>query len=167
MTQYSRRQVLKMVGLVSGACAAGSFWAWPRLNAAPLATPGALSNDFLQVSRLLTQRDNLNAGVASALLLAFADADKGFGDKLAQLAKLLQDQPELLQQERLAFPAEQVASEKLAKTILASWCSGVVGKGNQARYVTYINTLPNQWVSHKLVPPSYSYGPCGSWAKQA
>lgn len=166
MTQYSRRHVLKIVGLATGACAIGPFWAWPRLNAAPLEAPAA-SGDFMQVSQWLTQQDNLNAKVGTALLLAQTQADPAFAGKLAELKHLLQSQPALLQQDRLTFPADQAASEKLAKTILSGWCTGVVGKGNKAQYVTYINTLPNQWVSSKLVPPSFSYGPCGSWAKQA
>lgn len=166
MTQHSRRHVLKMAGLAAGTAAIGSFWAWPRLGAAALAAPAPASEDFMQVSQWLTQQDNLNTRVASALLLALTQADAGFGAKLAQLKALLQAQPALLQQERLAFGADAAASEKLARAIMTAWCNGVVGKGKQAQYVTYINTLPNQWVSAKLVPPSFSYGPCGSWSRQ-
>lgn len=120
----------------------------------------------MQVSQWLTQQDNLNEKLGRALLQAMSSADNDLAGKLGQLKNLLQSQPALLQQDRLNFAESDAASEKLARAILAAWCNGVVGKGKQAQYVTYINTLPNQWTSARLVPPSFSYGPCGSWAKQ-
>ena len=79
---------------------------------------------------------------------------------------MLQSQPALLQKERLTFATADAESEKLAKVILGGWYNGVVGKGKDALYVTYINTLSSQLVSDKVVPPGFSYGPLGSWAKQ-
>jgi hypothetical protein len=164
MNHYSRRRVLKMVGLVTVASAAGQLLPLPPLRAAqPEATLAGL-DDLMLVSRGLTQQDNLNITVGRALLQALNHTQKGFIGSLLQLKTLLQNQPELLQQDRLTFA--DADSEKLAKVILGGWYNGVVGKGEHALYVTYVNTLANQLVDDKLVPPSFSYGQCGSWAQQ-
>lgn len=165
MTHYSRRRVLKMVGLVTIASAAGQLLPLPRLNAAQSKPSVAGLDDFMQVSQLLTQQTALNTTVGGALLLALNQTQKGFVSALTQLKTLLQHQPELLQQDHLTFTGD-ADSEKLAKAILGGWYNGVVGKGNQALYVTYVNTLANQLVNDKLVPPGFSYGECGSWAQQ-
>lgn len=165
MTHYSRRRVLKMVGLVTIASAAGQLLPLPRLNAAQSPPSVAGLDDFMQVSQWLTQQTTLNTTVGRALLLALNQTQKGFVTALAQLKTLLQNQPELLQQDHLTFAAD-ADSEKLAKVILGGWYNGVVGKGNHALYVTYVNTLANKLVDDKLVPPGFSYGECGSWAQQ-
>lgn len=164
MNHYSRRRVLKLVGLVTVASAAGQLLPLPRLRAAQPDAPVAGLDDLMQVSRWLTQQDSLNLTVGRALLQALNQTQKGFIGSLLQLKNLLQSQPELLQQDHLTFA--DADSEKLAKVILAGWYNGVVGKGQHALYVTYVNTLANQLVDDKLVPPSFSYGECGSWAQQ-
>ena len=166
MKHYSRRRVLKMVGLVAVTSAAGHLLPLPRLNAAQPDPQDAALTDFMQLSQQLTRLDDLNDTVGLALFHALNQTQKDFTAGLSQLSSLLSSQPTLLQQERLQFAERDAASEKLAKAILASWYNGVVGKGNSALYVTYINTLANQLVNDKLVPPGFSYGACGSWAKQ-
>ncbi|WP_343741059.1 sugar dehydrogenase complex small subunit [Herbaspirillum huttiense] len=166
MTHPTRRRVLKVAGLMAGAGAAGLFWSLPHRVAAQNNPATLPVDDFLQVSRQLTERQDLSPKLGAALLLALSKTEKDLAARLQSLKGLLQAQPALLQAERLAFPAEQGDSEKLARVILGSWYDGVVGKGKNAQYVTYINTLSNGLVSGKLVPPSFSYGPCGSWSRQ-
>ncbi|MFT4274448.1 MAG: sugar dehydrogenase complex small subunit [Pantoea sp.] len=166
MKLYSRRRVLKMAGLVVITSAAGLLLPLPRLNAAQSLANASAQADFIQVSQWLTQQENLNSAVAHALLIALNQTQQNFMAGLTQLKALLQSQPELLQQEQLTFAASDAASEKLAQAILGGWYNGVVGKGKHALYVTYVNTLANQLVNDKLVPPSFSYGKCGSWAQQ-
>lgn len=166
MKHYSRRRVLKMAGLVAITSAAGHLLPLPRLNAAQPAAQANTPEQFMRVSCLLTQQDDLNETTGAALFHALDTTQKGFLAALNQLDALLSQQPALLQQERLQFAESDRASEALAKAILAGWYNGVVGKGNSALYVTYINTLASKVVSDKLVPPSFSYGKCGSWAQQ-
>ncbi|MDQ1224050.1 hypothetical protein QE443_000211 [Pantoea ananatis] len=166
MNHYSRRRVLKMVGLVAVTSAAGHLLPLARLNAAQ---PDAQTDEldiFLQVSQQLTQQDELNETVGAALYDTLSQTQKNFSSALLRLSNLLTHQPDLLQQERLPFAESDAGSAKLASTILSGWYTGVVGKGKNARYITYINTLANQIVNDKLVPPSFSYGVCGSWASQ-
>ncbi|NQE51349.1 sugar dehydrogenase complex small subunit [Herbaspirillum rubrisubalbicans] len=166
MTHTPRRRVLKVVGLMTGAGAAGLFWSLPSWVTAQNNAAAVPVEDFLQVSQQLTQRQDLSPRLGAALLLALSKTEKDLATRLSSLKGLLQAQPALLQAERLAFGLEQADSEKLARVILGAWYEGVVGKGKQAQYVTYINTLSNGLVSGKLVPPSFSYGPCGSWSRQ-
>ncbi len=163
---YSRRRALKLLGLVTLTSATGQFLALPPLKAAQSpASPAALA-DFMQISRLLTQLDELNTTLAQALLMTLEQTHPGFASALTQLKNRLQNQPALLQQDRLTFSSADAESEKIAQAILGGWYNGVVGKGKGARYVTYVDTLAAQAVSDKLVPPSFSYGPIGSWAHQ-
>ncbi len=122
--------------------------------------------DFISVSQALTAQQQLNPTVAQALLLAFMQTDKNFVSRLTRLNTLFQEQPELLGEQKIAFSADDADSESLAKAILDGWYEGVVGKGFDAIYVTYVNNLANLLVSDKLVPPSFSYGPMGSWAQK-
>ncbi|WGY45697.1 sugar dehydrogenase complex small subunit [Vibrio sp. ABG19] len=166
MTNYSRRRVLKMVGVVTIAGAAGQLLPLSSLHAAQPPAKLPQLDGFLQVSRLLTGIDTLNETVAHALVIALDKTQKDFAASLIQLKTLFQSQPELLEQEQLAFGDIHANSEQLAKEILSGWYNGVVGTGFDALYVTYINNLANQLVSDKVVPPSFSYGPIGSWAQQ-
>lgn len=155
-----------MAGLAALTSAAGTLLPLPALKAAQAAAPAPALAEFIQVSQKLTQQDDLNSAVGTALFHALTLTQKNFTMALTQLSALLTSQPALLQQERLAFAESQAAEEKLAKIILGGWYNGVVGKGNAALYVTYVNTLASQLVKDKLVPQSFSYGKCGSWAQQ-
>lgn len=166
MKHYSRRGVLKMVGLIAVTSAAGELMPLPRLNAAQPKPQAAALADFMQISSQLTQQETLNPTVGAALFHALSLTQKNFIIGLSQLKALLHNQPDLLKQDRLQFPVSDAIGEKLAKSILGGWYNGVVGKGNNALYVTYTSTLASQLVKDKLVPPGFSYGACGSWAKQ-
>lgn len=166
MKQYTRRRVLKLAGVVALTGVAGQILPLPKLNAAmPTRHTQGLA-DLLQISRQLTMQTSLNEAVGLALFNALQLIQPNISQELGQLKQLLAQQPELLEQPLLSFPESNTSEEKLAKTILAGWYSGVVGKGKQAIYITYVNTLANQLVADKLVPPSFSYGPCGSWQKK-
>lgn len=166
MKHYSRRGVLKMAGLVAMTSAAGQLIALPRLNAAQPEPQVTALADFMHISSLLIQQETLNQTVGAALFHALSLTQKNFIIGLSQLKALLHNQPDLLKQDRLQFPVSDAIGEKLAKSILGGWYNGVVGKGNDALYVTYTSTLAGQLVKDKLVPPGFSYGACGSWAKQ-
>lgn len=166
MNLYSRRRVLKMAGLVGVTTAAGHLLPLPQLNAAQPDPQAPALADFMQLSTLLVQQDGLNTTVGAALFHALSKTQKNFAVGLTQLKALLTSQPERLEQDLLHFAESESTNEKLAKAILGGWYNGVVGKGNDALYVTYVNTLASQLVKDKVVPPGFSYGACGSWARQ-
>ncbi|WP_251978698.1 sorbitol dehydrogenase family protein [Salinicola avicenniae] len=163
MTDISRRRVIQMAGGFALTGVAGRWLAVPEALAAAEAPATDQMNDFLAISRQLTQNESLDENLAGALLQAGKLALADFDDRLARLKSLLSEQPQLLAQPTLAFGEAHAAEETLARDMLSGWYTGVVGSGEQAVYVTYLNSLSNQVVADTLVPPSFSYGPCGSW----
>ncbi|WP_454688326.1 sugar dehydrogenase complex small subunit [Achromobacter aloeverae] len=163
MTHPTRRDFLKFtsIGLISAAT--GELLPVRFGHAAEPAADAAQLKRFIGVSGQLTQRDTLDPALAQALLHAFVQTNKFFDAQLAALADLLAQQPALLNGDKLKFPDDQAAQQKLAQAVLSGWYTGVVGSGKDALYVTYVNSLSNRLVADVLVPPSYSYGPCGSW----
>lgn len=162
MTQFSRRYVLKVAGAFALTGVAGQTLFSGSAQALAEASQATLET-FLNVSGALTARDDLDHDFARALLHGHRLVDEQFVEALSQLETLLKAQPALLSSSRLAFPEDQSAREATARAVLSGWYTGVVGQGDQALYVSYVNTLANVAVDDALVPPSFSYGPCGSW----
>lgn len=150
----SRRGALKAVGAVMLAGVAGQLLLSSRARAAlSSATPGL--NLFLDVSRQLTGKPELNVVLGQALYPALQAAVTDLDATLARLQALLaQGEP---------IAAEHKAELALSQTMLQGWYLGVVGKGKKAVCITYVDALSNLAVADTLVPPSYSYGPCGTW----
>lgn len=153
----NRRLVLKAAGL--GAVMLSSI-AGPLLlsQQARAGLPPATSNlaVFTTVSAALTGRGNLDPALAQALYQAFQAAVKDFDTTLLKLRGAMTG-------EELTFSDEQKAEQGLSQSILQAWYLGVVGKGKKAVCVTYTEALANKVAAPILVPPSYSYGPIGTW----
>lgn len=93
MNHYSRRRVLKMVGLVAVTSAAGHLLPLARLNAAQ---PDAQTDEldiFMQISQQLTQQDELNETVGAALYDTLSQIQKNFSSALLRLSSLLAISP--------------------------------------------------------------------------
>ncbi|MCP1315840.1 sorbitol dehydrogenase family protein [Halomonas sp. 707D7] len=163
MATLSRRRVIQLAGGFALTGVAGRWLTLPEAWAEPVGAPADELSDFLEVSRKLTQRDELDEHLAGALVLASTLALEGFGERLARLKALLDERPALLERSPLDFGDDFTDQETTARQVLGGWYTGVVGSGDQAIYVTYLNALANRVVADKLVPPSFSYGPCGSW----
>lgn len=150
----SRRGALKVVGAAMLAGVAGQLLLSSRAKAAlASASPGL--NLFLAVSSELTGKPDLDVVLAQALYPALQAATPELDATLGKLQVLLrQGEP---------IPAEHKAELALSQAILQGWYLGVVGKGKKAVCITYVDALSNLAVAGTLVPPSYSYGPCGSW----
>lgn len=155
--QINRRLVLKAAGL--GAVMLSSI-AGPLLlsQQARAGLPPAAGNlaVFATVSATLTGRDSLDTALAQALYQAFQLAVKDFDTTLLKLRGAIAG-------EEITFSEEQKAEQSLSQSILQAWYLGVVGKGKKAVCVTYTEALANKVAAPILVPPSYSYGPIGTW----
>lgn len=145
----SRRGALKVVGAVMLSGVAGQLLLNTRAKAA-LAPAGQGLQDFIAVSRELTGKAELNATLALALHAALQKASPEFDAALLKLKDTLAAQGE--------------PDKALVQTILQGWYLGVVGKGKKAVCVTFVEALSNRAVADVLVPPSYSYGRCGTWS---
>lgn len=158
----TRRRALQALGAALLSGAAGQLLLSTRARAAlASATPGL--NDFIEVSRSLTAQPALDATLAHALYAAFRRSAPDIDTALAALKTTLAQGAALAQADKTAFGDEEKAQEALSQAILQAWYLGVVGKGGKAACVTYVDALANRAVEGILVPPSYSYGHCGTW----
>ncbi|MBV7536548.1 sorbitol dehydrogenase family protein [Duganella sp. sic0402] len=151
----SRRGALKVVGALMLSGAAGQLLLTSRAKAA-LASASPQLNAFMAVSATLTGKPQLNVLLGQALHPALQKAVPDFDATLAKLQALLAQGDDL--------SADHKAEQALSQAILQGWYLGVVGKGKKAVCVTYVDALSNLAVADVLVPPSYSYGPCGTWS---
>ena len=153
----NRRLVLKAAGLgaVMLSSIAGPLLLSQQARAGLQPAAGNLAV-FTTVSAALTGRGSLDPALAQALYQAFQVAVKDFDTTLLKLRGAMTG-------EEITFSDEQKAEQGLSQSILQAWYLGVVGKGKKAVCVTYTEALANKVVAPILVPPSYSYGPIGTW----
>lgn len=159
----SRRGALKALGALALSGVGSQLLLSTRASAA-LAPAGRGLEDFIDVSRTLTGKAEINPTLALALYQAFARNSPEIDTALAGLKTALGAGEVLAQDDKTAFAEAQKAEQALAQAILQGWYLGVVGKGKKSVCVAYVETLSNRAVADVLVPPSFSYGPCGSWS---
>ena len=156
--QMKRRLVLKAAGLgavmLAGVAGPLLLSQQARAGLTPASNNLAL---FTKVSQTLTGRASLDPALSQALYQAFQAAVKDFDATLPKLNSALGGVD-------LSFTDAQKAEQSLSQSILQAWYLGVVGKGNKAVCVTYTEALANKLAAPTLVPPSYSYGPIGTWS---
>jgi hypothetical protein len=158
MTPYaiSRRRALQALGAVALAGAAGRLLSATRERTAlDVAGPGLA--DFNAVSRILTGQPAPDPALALALYGAMRRATPDVDAGLAALKAVLAQGGDIV------FTDDQEAQRALSQAVLQAWYLGVVGKGKQASCIAYLDALANRAVAAELVPPSFSYGPCGTW----
>ncbi|MRW89843.1 hypothetical protein GJ699_07595 [Duganella sp. FT80W] len=158
----SRRSALKALGVATLASVAGQLLLATRAKAA-LEPAGQGLKDFLAVSTTLTGKNDLNPTLALALYKAMQQTQPELDGALLKLKTALAQDTVLAGGDKTAFADEQKAEHALSQAILQGWYLGTVGKGKKAVCVTYVDALSNRAVADTLVPPSYSYGPCGAW----
>lgn len=154
----SRRRALHALGALALSGSAGHLLSATRTRQARAgAGPGL--DDFAAVSRTLTGKGALDPALMLALYRAMQDSTPHLDKALASLKAALAARPDDGQ------PLDGLAPEQqaLSRALLQGWYLGVAGSGKSAVCVAFIDTLANRAVAAELVPPSYSYGPCGSW----
>ena len=159
----SRRGALKALGALALSGVASQLLLSTRAVAA-LAPAGQGLHDFIAVSSTLTGKAEVNPTLALALYQAFLKSSPEIDGALARLKTTLLGADVLAQEDKTAFAEAQKAEQALSQAILQAWYLGVVGKGKKSVCVAYADTLSNQAVADVLVPPSFSYGPCGTWS---
>jgi hypothetical protein len=159
----SRRGALKALGALALSGVASQLLLSTRAVAA-LVPAGQGLHDFIAVSSTLTGKADVNPTLALALYGAFLKSSPEIDGALASLKTTLLGADVLAQEDKTTFSEAQKADQALSQAILQAWYLGVVGKGKKSVCVAYADTLSNQVVADVLVPPSFSYGPCGSWS---
>lgn len=156
----SRRRALQVLGAAALSGVAGSLLSATRARTFAKAEGPALAA-FTRVSGILTGKKGFDLALAMALYQALRETTPDFDAGVASLAASLEQAAGA--DGKLAFDDAHRSQQALAQAILQAWYLGVAGKGKQALCVAYIETLSNRAVAAELVPPSYSYGACGSW----
>lgn len=159
-TVIGRRRALRFVGAAMLSGVAGSLLSATRTRTFAQADGAALAV-FTQVSGVLTGKSGFDLALAMGLYQALRQTTPDFDAGLVALKVSLAQGAGA--DGVLAFDDEHKPQGALAQAILQAWYLGVAGKGAKAQCVAYIETLSNRAVAAELVPPSYSYGACGSW----
>ena len=118
---------------------------------------------FINISSFLTGRSSLDPDSSARLYEALTLDNPQFGADLRELLIWVREHkihPAELQKE-LDASAPRLAN--LPPKIMTAWYTGIVGEGAGARCVTFETSLMHQLVADRLDPPSYCYGPHGSW----
>ena len=153
----SRRRLL--AGLVTAYTASLIPWAL----AAPVADAG--HGAFVAVSAILAGKRVLNSILGKRLHAALVDIEPGLDADCQALLKQIEAQqidPAKLQG---VLDAAHSRLAPLPRKIMRAWCLGLIGDGEAARCVAYENALDAVMVADVLKPPTYAYGPYGSWSK--
>lgn len=141
-----------------------SFIPWSAAHAqAGAAAPVAAPDAFLSVSRLITGRATLDAAQASRLYAGLVAAVPQFSAQLTALAAFIAGNASTAEQLQTSLDTAKAPFAKLPGVIATAWYVGVAGSGVAAHCVTYETSLMNVVVADRLKPPSYAYGPYGSW----
>lgn len=159
-SNIARRRALQMVGAAMLSGVAGSLLSATRTRSFAKADGAALTV-FTKVSGVLTGKPGFDLALAMGLYQALRQTTLDFDAGLLALQASLEQGAGA--DGMLAFDEQHKPQQALAQAILQAWYLGVAGKGAKALCVAYIETLSNRAVSAELVPPSYSYGACGSW----
>lgn len=147
--------------LLGGFLAAGAVQLAPwALAAAPAATA---SPGFMALSRYLTERDDLNPGLAARLQAAWQELDNKFGANVDALWQWVQANQVALADLNTRIKAEKPELAHVPGQLMQAWWLGIAGSGHDTRVVAYEFALNAQLVAGKLRPPSYLYGLHGSW----
>jgi hypothetical protein len=150
-----RRTVL--AGIVGGFAAA----LIPRaLSVSPDAEPAS----FLALSAFLVGRGKLDAQQAQRLFDALKSDDPKFPAAIRDLlAYVNARKPDPMQLQQM-LDEEKSPLAAVPRAIASAWWLGIVGTGDNARCLAFEKALNAQLVADVLKPPTYAYGPHGSWS---
>lgn len=151
-----RRRVL--AGMLTAYTASLIPWA----VAAPVANRS--EGVFLALSAIMVGQTALDAALGSCLHSALVTASPHFDADARALLALIDSQhidPAKLQ---ATLDASQSPLAPLPRKIMRAWCLGFVEHGDAVQCLAYEDALDAVFVSDVLKPPTYAYGPYGSWS---
>jgi hypothetical protein len=154
----ARRLVL---AAVAGAYAS-SLIPWALAQPVKDADTGA----FVALSALLVGRPSLDGGLARRLYDALAAEDTRFADSVQALLATLNERKLDPSQLQAVLDSDKSPLSALPRKIMTAWCLGIVGSGDKARCLAFEDALNARMVADVLRPPTYAYGPYGSWSRK-
>lgn len=147
---------------------ASSFIPWSLAGAQSAASAAASAdtlNAFLNVSQLITGRATLDPAQAKRLHDGLVATLPSFAQQLSALAAYVAANQPTAHDLQASLDTAHAPFAKLPAQIATAWYIGIVGAGVDVRCVTYESSLMNIVVADRLKPPSYAYGPYGSWGR--
>lgn len=124
------------------------------------------SPDFAALSRYLTGHTSLEPTRVQKLYTALKGVEHNFDAQLKKLSAFIDTTKAQPSQIQTLLDTQAPDLAHLPKIILAAWYIGVVGKGAAARCVSFETSLMYLAVADRVKPPSYAYGPYGSWSRK-
>ena len=159
MSSFRLRRRSVLSGFVGGFAASLVPWA--------LAAPAdAEQASFLALSAMLVGRAMLDAHQADRLFTALKADDAGFANGARDLLAYVNARKVDPMRLQAVLDEEKSPLAQLPRTIAAAWWLGIVGDGDKARSLEFEKALNAQLVADVLKPPTYAYGPYGSWARK-
>jgi hypothetical protein len=136
----------------------------------PWALAQPMSDDqqgaFLALSAIIAGRQMLNADMADRIFKALSAEEPGFPASAAALLKLIDARKIDPLQLQKTLDDEKSPLAPLPRKIATAWFLGVIGSETKAHVIAYEHALNAQFVADVLKPPTYAYGPYGSWARK-
>lgn len=132
----------------------------------PAYASSAISHDFITVSIFLTGREKLSSDYSAALYSALTQYDQTVPTKLSRLRAYIDTHSIKAADLKARLGADPAVADLVAlpALLLTGWYLGIVGSGDRAVCIAYVDALANKEVADVLRPPSYAYGAYGSWA---
>lgn len=121
---------------------------------------------FLALSAIIAGRQSLNADMADRIFKALSDEQSGFPASAAALLQLIDSRKIDPMQLQKTLDDEKSPLAPLPRKIATAWFLGVIGSGAEAHVIAYEDALNAQFVADVLKPPTYAYGPYGSWMRK-
>ncbi len=155
--QATRRAVLK--GLLTAYTAS--------LIPFALAQPvdDAEQGTFLALSAIIAGRKSLDPILAKLLYQGLVEDDPNFPQLAKGLLDFINQRQVGPMQLQKVLDDEKSPLAAVPRTIATAWFMGVVGSGTKARCLAYEHALNAEIVADVLKPPTYAYGPYGSWQR--
>jgi hypothetical protein len=120
---------------------------------------------FLALSAIIAGRKSLDPLLAKTLFQALVDEDAAFAQSAKALLTLINERHLAPVQLQKTLDDEKSPLASVPRKIATAWFMGVVGSGAKARCLAYEYALNAVIVADVLKPPTYAYGPYGSWAR--
>jgi hypothetical protein len=121
---------------------------------------------FVALSAIIAGRQSLDKVLANNLYQALLDEDAGFAQAAKDLLALINERHLDPMQLQKTLDDEKSPLASVPRKVAMAWFMGVVGSGAKARCLAYEHALNAVIVADVLKPPTYAYGPYGSWARK-
>ena len=124
------------------------------------------SGAFIALSAIIAGFNSFDPDLAARLHEALLALDPSFDEKVRSLLALIEQHKVDPVRLQATLDAEGSSLAPFPRVIASAWFLGIVGSGDTARCIAYEDALNAVIVSDVLKPPTYCYGPYGSWARK-